>query len=135
MGGTTRSLGIPAGTHSTESVVAPPPTPPPLTVDGGEHGCDEILVEVAVLAHLKHLLPFRCAEARLHLLHCHVIPPGLDRTKLHGQGWEGEERGREGEEGEVEREDEEGRDREHRWMWGGRRQGRGVKRVSQSVYL
>ena len=65
----------------------PPPPPPttPLTVNGGEHGCDEILVEVTVLAHLKDLLPLRGAEARLNLLQCHIMAPDLARTKLWGR--------------------------------------------------
>lgn len=64
-------------------------------MNGGEHGCDEILIEVAVLAHLKDLLPLWGGEARLNLLQCHIMAPDLARTKLWGRdGHGGRRRGR-----------------------------------------
>ena len=72
------------------SSVLPCLLPTPLTVNGGEHGCDEILIEVAVLAHLKDLLPLWGGEAGLNLLQCHIMAPDLARTKLWaGMGMEG----------------------------------------------
>lgn len=95
-------------------------------MDSGEHGRDEILVEVAVLAHLKDLLPLWGAETRLNLLQCHIMAPDLARTKL----WDRDEQeGRRGMQ-----DGEEGGEKGNK-MCGGRGLGDRLMRSGDSKYV
>ncbi len=52
------------------------------TVNGGEETCAEVVIEILVLAHLKHFLPFLHGHLVLHALSCLTLLPKLLPSKL-----------------------------------------------------
>lgn len=58
---------------------------PALTVDGGEEAGAQVVVQVLVLAHLKHLLPLLLRHLALDALCSLLLLPQLLTAKLQGE--------------------------------------------------